>query len=862
MTRYLTQSIASTLRRRIGVRLTRWAWPTAAALVALLPFAGGLSTTNVFFVRDLGSYFWPRHLWLWKEWRRGDWPWWDPHVGGGQSAVSDALNQFFLVPATLIRIFSPPVVGFNVWIAAPLPIMAVGTWLWLRHRVSPAAAFVGAAVATVAGPVVSTGNFPNLSWAVAAIPWILWSVDRFCRAGGPRRFAAVAAFVALQALAGEPVTFTATTVLVMAYAVAAMPAARWRELWARLLQIAAALAAGVLLSAVQMVPLLVAVSRSARGAGVDGTFWSLHPLALLEVVVPHLFGHVYYGNVETLPWVGPLNTGREPLFYSVYLGLGACVLAVISAGDSAVRRWRRFWWAVFAVALISALGEHTFAYPALQNILPVLKTFRFPVKYFVFAAFAIAALAASGAEAVLTHSRAAGAMTRPRRALILLGTVAVISALAGIAGVLESAAMSSVWERIGRGVAVDDPTEAARWLQGASPLWLRLSILATVMAFLTSIVWRRHPGAPMAAWILCGIAVLDPLTANGDLHPTMPADRLGPPEWVAATRAHPLDRVYVGGRLRKTGGSRQKGPADRVDAPTRFLPPADWAVQEALTIHSIQFAHAPAAWGVRELISYDLPQLWPQEYTQMLGRFRDAPPEDRLRFLRRTGVRYCFVPEPPYPGARPLAAPSIVDPMALYECHSDPRRVYVTDAARVEPDRGRQLDRLFDAEHDPFAGVLLERDPPPPAGEPGVGAAAPAAWIVRERNSELVVAAAVGASGGYLNVVDSHDPSWQVHVDGRPAVLLRGNGLFRAVRLAPGTHEVRFTYRPAALYVGLALTCITGVMMLAGCFWPWRRRPRIGDEGSGLSRRRLESAAAGESRSSLARAYLRLYFFV
>jgi hypothetical protein len=147
-------------------RVRRGWWAAGAAIVALLPFAGGLSADRVFFVRDLGAYFWPRHLWLRQAWQAGDWPWWDPFAGAGQSAVADGLNQFFLLPVTLVRLVLPDIPGFNAWVAAPFPLLAAGMWLWLRRWVSPFAAFVGAATLTVSGPVLSSGNFPNFSWAV------------------------------------------------------------------------------------------------------------------------------------------------------------------------------------------------------------------------------------------------------------------------------------------------------------------------------------------------------------------------------------------------------------------------------------------------------------------------------------------------------------------------------------------------------------------------------------------------------------------------------------------------------------------------------------------------------------------------
>ncbi len=803
-------------------RLSRCGWPTLAAVLACVPFLGGLSATRVFHIRDLGMYFWPRHLWLRQSVLARDWPLWDPYAGGGQSAVSDALNQFFLVPTVLIRLVAPAVIGFNLWIAVPFPLTAIGTWLWLRRRVSPAAAFVGSAVASVAGPVVSTGNFPNLSWTVVFIPWTLWSVDRLCDEPRFTRFATLAACVGLQALAGEPVTFSASCALILAYAALAMPFDRWRAWGTRLLRVGAALATGVLLSAVQIVPLLVAVSRSQRAVDVDVSYWSFHPLALVETLLPHLFGHVRHGFVHTFPWMAALNNGREPLFYSVYVGVGAASLALIGGRDATGRRWRLFWSAVCLAAMLCALGKYTVVYPSLQRVLPVLQTFRFPVKYLVPCVFALAALAASGAEVLLAHSRGAGIMRRPVGLWLFLGGIAAITGVVWVGGLVQPEWTESIWVALGRAVGLDDPDQGAEWmLQAAAPLWLRLSVVSMLIAFLVAVVWRRHRLAPLAAWTLCAVAVIDPISVNHDLHPTLPAARLGPPEWVDKTREHPLDRVYIAGRLRK--GTSE---TERLDAPSRFPVPFEWDVQEAITLVTTQFSHTPAAWGVRELISYDLPQLWPREYMVMLGVFREATPENRLRFLRRTGMRYCFLQEPPFPGAPRLIAPALSEPMALYECYDDPRRVYITDTALVEPNLRRQLDLLFDEHHDPRASVVLEREAPAPAGDPASGVPVPAARVIRERNTELVVSAAVGPSGGYLNVMDSFDPFWRVEVDGHPAELLRANALFRAVRLPPGPHDVRFRYHPTHFYAGLSVTCITAVLLLLGC-WATRRTRTI-----------------------------------
>jgi len=67
------------------------------------------------------------------------------------------------------------------WTAIGATVLIIGflpVWLFLARRFSVPAAALGAIAFAVSGPVVSTGNFPNMSWSVAAMPWVLWSTDR------------------------------------------------------------------------------------------------------------------------------------------------------------------------------------------------------------------------------------------------------------------------------------------------------------------------------------------------------------------------------------------------------------------------------------------------------------------------------------------------------------------------------------------------------------------------------------------------------------------------------------------------------------------------------------------------------------
>jgi hypothetical protein len=131
-----------------------------------------------------------------------------------------------------------------------------------------------------------------------------------------------------------------------------------------------------------------------------------------------------------------------------------------------------------------------------------------------------------------------------------------------------------------------------------------------------------------------------------------------------------------------------------------------------------------------------------------------------------------------------------------------PRAYFVEDFA-VEAS-GRALERVVHGDFDFRRQVLLERWPD---GLAGAGDPAPAlAARIASDAPERVVVEVAAPRAGLLVLADTFYPGWRARVDGRPADLLRGNALFRAVPLPAGSHRVAFEYAPASLRVGAALS--------------------------------------------------------
>ncbi len=815
-------------RRRAvdGHLFDRFGWGWLAAAVALVPFAGLFSLHRVFYVRDLALFFWQRNLWLRRSLLGGEWPLWDPYIGAGQSAVADALHQMFLLPVVLLRLAGSERVAFNLWVALPFPLAAWGTYRLFRTRFSGPAAAIGAIVFSVSGPVISTGNFPNMSWSVALLPWVLWATDRLVAAPDGRRLAVAGLIFGCQALAGEPVTMAATAALAIGYATIAAPpeTATWRRRGVSGALAVVAVLLGLLVGAVQLVPLQAAVRAGIRANGVSNA-WSLHPLGLLETIVPHLFGDFFQApQLDAVPWIAPLNSGREPFFFSIYLGPAVLGVALLGALAGAQRWWSVFWVMTGAIALLAAFGSYTPFYPFLRDIVPLLRSFRFPVKYVIVSAMAVAALVAAGCDALGADRRARPA---PRFSRAAAGAVAA-TALIGIGAYAAQAAAIYFPQQtafrlydLAKFVEAPQSIEAAAFLLHAiPPAATRLIAVALGTALLMGISCstRRHAWIARAA--LYVLVSADLLTASIGINPTFDARHFDQPAWTRLAASQPESRFDFAA---KAGGIDLTDP----EGPKALPRPPGLSPAESRAVFSFETAQSPGAWQAREMISYDLAVLWPLSYQLAFLRFQLATTEERARFLSRTGVRYRVLPSEVAAG-RPVSGPlPYFLNQYLYDWNPNATRALIANTAIVMTKQDDRLAALFAADTDPLRRLVLNASPPPPAGLAGA-AAQPAARILREGANWLVAQANTGQDGGYLLLLDSYDPGWRVTVDGSPAPLLQANELFRAVRLAPGQHEVEFRYRPMPFLVGLAITG-TG---LAAVLALWLA-PRFGRSAAG-----------------------------
>jgi len=802
-------------------------WALVVFALSCVPILGVFSTRRIFFVRDLSFFFWSRHLWLRHAIFGGEAPWWDPYVAGGQSAIADALNQLLMPVTVAIRLLPSDIVAFNLWVALPLPLAALGMFLFLRRRTLPgsaaalsgsaaalsgSAAALGACAFALSGPVVSMLNTPNLSWSVALMPWVLLAADRVLDSSTPLRAGgALAIGFALQALCGEPVTWAATGVVASAFAVfrrkaEAAGSDTVASAFTGKITVIAALVAGGLLAAAQLVPTAMAGVRAHRAALATPDFWSLHPFALSEAVAPHLFGNYYDAFLADLPWMGALNFGRDPFFYSLYIG----PLVLLLAGLGVVTRFRRnvFWLATGLVFVVAALGGYTPIYPLARRLFPPLMYFRFPAKYVVIAVFACAVAAADGFSVLRRRNQP------PSKRIAIAATIAGIGLLASVALLFMPDLVSGGARALAVGAHLKDPAAGAVFLARVGP-----SLMARAFGLLLAgcVLIAAAARTRLAVPVLFVAVAADLLTASSGLNLTTDLAKLAPPAWYTAS-AGP-QRVYIGGRVR---GFMNTGDPDAT--PTWQIPAESTAVEGRMELNA-ELPMAPSGWRVREALSYDLPYLWPAEYEATVRRFEHANTSERAAFLRRSGVRRCVLP---VTEQRPWRAVADVSGwnMRVFECDPGATRVFMASSveiAREPADLSWQRDALFDpALADDGARLAVMPSTSGQAGPPDPSFAR----IVQDGATTVVVEASV-QRGGILVLRDSYDSDWTAEVDGVPAAMTRANGLYRAVALPAGRHVIRFSYRARDLAAGLIISGMTALLLTFGVAAS-RRRDRAG----------------------------------
>lgn len=101
-----------------------------------------------------------------------------------------------------------------------------------------------------------------------------------------------------------------------------------------------------------------------------------------------------------------------------------------------------------------------------------------------------------------------------------------------------------------------------------------------------------------------------------------------------------------------------------------------------------------------------------------------------------------------------------------------------------------------------------------PQSAPAPTTAPQATIAYRRPHPDTIEIDITAPTAGYVRILESFDPGWTATVNGQPAEILPADTFVSAVKVAPGTHQMRMTYHTPGFAAGLALSAV-GAAVLA-----------------------------------------------
>lgn len=252
----------------------------------------------------------------------------------------------------------------------------------------------------------------------------------------------------------------------------------------------------------------------------------------------------------------------------------------------------------------------------------------------------------------------------------------------------------------------------------------------------------------------------------------------------------------------------------------RYLNYDDFGPESARYAHELTDTFAPnigMRFGVEEGSGYEPVPL--KAVTEVDGLARVALERQSAavpNLLRLFNAHLLLLPEAtryPHPAleevdARGVTALAVKDPGPRMWLTRSTFRVDGTQralSALAAPD----LDTRTTAIVSGSAG-LGDRFGPQPKADPG-------SVHIGETSAHRVVAEVdAGSEPGFLVWSEAWYPGWRAWVDGKPVKVERANHAFMGIVVPPGTHRVRFEYRPSAYLAGLYVTLVCAGMIAGG----------------------------------------------
>ncbi len=721
----------------------------------------------------------------------GEWPQWDPYSFAGSSFAANSQNQLYY-PLTWLLWLLPLSGSIQLLALFNLSLAGWGMYAFCRLLgVGQLGSLIGGLVFAGSGMLQLALEAPWVASVYGWLPWMLFATEMALSRKSARWTAVAILICALQTVAGNlqwvlysyfavgcwiawralPVTSYELRVTKWEKAISTR---RWRSTWATLFRGALILTGALMLSAVHLAPFLELSSLAGRTGGQVSSHSP--PLStLLRLLMPQFFG-------TAAPGIG------TPMVFNDlwYVGIPTLLLASVAV----VRRahcsvWLWLGLAVFAVLVAFGIGPFLYVrwLPGLSALLPSR------IGYLLIASLSV--LAALGVGAWLRFAN-----ETPQRALLWLGVLTLAVAGSLLAGSLlqsveaDRALRQLMVEQLWRGAIISLVSLAAL------ALWPLLS-LKRILALRSAHCLK----AALPLLLALGVAA-DLLTAVPGYNSFVSPDALMP-------AAPALDWLRTQPGNGRVLGIDATGVTFNPNTQMLFSFPS---VEGYDSLHTRRYEEF---WGAVDA------QVRPVARGNPYSNVSIRPQAYRSALADLLNVGYIA-------SSSPLSMPTSYTPaykgeIDIYKNSSALPRVFLLTEVKVLSTEQVRVE-LASPQFDPSKVLLLEDTEKPPQASTPTTSSPGSVQITAYKHNSVVVDAQVSISS-WLVLADANYPGWQATVDGHEQQIFTADYLLRSVPLAPGRHQIVFTFAPTTLLPAglLSATSLVLVILFISGVLPLRR---------------------------------------
>jgi hypothetical protein len=797
-------------------------WVLLIVILNLVFFGDALFTEKTFFFRDVSFFHYPLKKLVTEAYSKGEWPLWNPYIQLGQPLLANP-NAMAFYPTQILFHMLP----FNLALELHfvLHCMLAGLALFFFSRelgLSYYSAFVASILYNFSGVTLSFVNLFNILPAVAFMPLLSLALFRLLKAPSLLKVAWTSLVTGCFFLLLEPATSIAIALFLIPFLITYILLKSSAGIsWRRALGLLAAVGAlALLLAAIQWLPTFELIQRSGRRGGLDFdviNYWSMHPMNLIQVFFPRIFGD-FFKLANPTNWGKGFFENREPYLLSCYFGIFPLLLALAGVFLTP-QRWLRILLALAAgTALLLALGKYTPVYGWLFRYCPLFRYGRYPVKFLLGANFCFSLLAGLGLEELFRLRRSGERFGSFCRRLWGVGMTLVLFMVL----LFSILSIEKVWHKI---PGVTPEVNQLVVSTGNQTLTIGMSLIrsavrhgqvhaAALLIFLVLLVIRQV----RASILRCAVAffiIVDLFTGNFWINPLTLDDFYQTPPTAKylldQMRSHGLERVY---RFQDEDMEKAPGVLGATDS-------VMWiSLYRKMTLY--QFLSATDHIHFAVFGPIDRMETLP---SQIISReLRSVTTlDEKLNYLAGLNVGSIL-------SMRPIDSPLLSldgvfrinseKPLRIYRLNNRLPRAFVVTDARPSQEEFQSYESYLAL--DSSRGKPTEADSGSRALSPSTGHVnAVQAWAqIQQYEPNRIEMEASSDKAGELILLDSYFPGWHAFVDGKETPVKSINFVFRGVSLPAGPHHVTFRYHPDSFRHGLWISAggvlIWTILLLIG----------------------------------------------